>query len=444
MVIKMKDAASVLVSCAREAGFESDVLVKENEGISASVRMNKVTDLENSLSSSVHLRLIKDKKQTSISINDVNKFNVVGFKEIISRAAMILDVTPDDEFVGLPKLSGTAVIEEKDDGVLCSVDYLKNKALEIESAGLDVKGVNTSEEVTASCCKVTNTFANSSGFISSYNDLTYSFMSSMVAGKGDKMQMAYDSYSTVDANKFDPKRFGRAVGEDAVLKLEPQKIKTGVAPVVFDRKVATDILSTLLSAISSDAIAEKRSFLYEMMGEGLFNAGINIIQDPLSKERLGCRPFDGEGVASQLLNVINKGKLSHWLLDTYNARRLGLNSNGCAVRDAGIPRPGSGNCYIENGSKSVKDLLSDIDYGVYITDVFGLGFNVINGDYSKGVSGFLIKNGKKTDTPVSEFTIAGNMIEIYKNIVAANDLEFCKYKNSPTLLLGEMSIGGSE
>jgi PmbA protein len=192
-------------------------------------------------------------------------------------------------------------------------------------------------------------------------------------------------------------------------------------------------LSHLISSISGHNLARKVSFIKGDIGEILFQENINVIDDPLIKKGLGSRNFDSEGVNCKKLELIKKGKFNEIILDTYSSKMLNKKSNGrCG---------GTTNCYFENGKLTKTDLMKDIKKGVYITELFGSGFNSVTGDFSKGGSGFLIENGEIT-YPISEITVAGNIKNMFKEMALANDLEFKSRTNSPTIRINNISIAG--
>ncbi len=227
-----------------------------------------------------------------------------------------------------------------------------------------------------------------------------------------------------------------------IARLNPRKVSTRKVPVVFDPRVAGTIVSHLASAANGASVARKTSFLRDKMGQKLFADGIQIIDDPLRKRGLRSHPFDGEGVAGKKLALIEDGTLSSWLLDCATAKELGLATTGHAQRGASsTPSPGPSNLHMEAGNVSPDDLIGDIKDGFYITDLIGMGVNMVTGDYSRGASGFWIENGKRT-YPVSEVTIAGHLFDIFRSLTPANDLEFRHAINAPTLRIEGLTVAG--
>jgi PmbA protein len=211
---------------------------------------------------------------------------------------------------------------------------------------------------------------------------------------------------------------------------------------VFDPRVAGSLIRHLTSAINGSAIARKTSFLIDKRGERLFAPGIRIIDDPLRPRGLNSRPFDAEGVAGERRALIDDGVLTTWLLDSATGRELGLATTGHAQRGvSSTPSPGATNVHLEAGSVSPEQLIADIGQGFYVSDLIGMGVNIITGDYSRGAAGFWIENGKRT-YPVSEVTIAGHLNDIFRTLTPANDLEFRHGVNAPTLRVEGLTVAG--
>jgi len=257
------------------------------------------------------------------------------------------------------------------------------------------------------------------------------------------MERDYDYSSSLHAADLDsPEKIGRTAGERAVERLNPRKVSTRKVPVVFDPRISGSLVSHLASAANGASVARKTSFLRDKMGAKLFDDGIRIVDDPLRKRGLRSHPFDGEGVAHRRLALVDDGVLHSWLLDCSTARELGLTTTGHASRGvSSVPSPSPSNLHMEPGRQSPEDLIADIDDGFYVTDLIGMGVNMVTGDYSRGASGFWIENGKRT-YPVSEVTIAGHLFDIFRTLTPANDLEFRYSSNAPTLRLEGLTVAG--
>src|SRR6266496_2047219 len=239
-----------------------------------------------------------------------------------------------------------------------------------------------------------------------------------------------------------PEKVGRTAGERTVERLNPRKVKSKRVPVVFDRRVAGSLIGHLANAINGAAVARKTSFLRDRRGERLFRPGIHVIDDPRRLRGLRSRPFDAEGVATKQLAVVEDGVLAAWLLDCATARELGLRTTGHAQRGvSSTPAPGPSNLHLTAGNDTPEALMADIAEGFYVTDLIGVGVNYVTGDYSRGASGFWIENGE-CSYPVSEVTIAGNLIDMFQALFPANDLEFRFGTNAPTVRVEGLTVAG--
>jgi PmbA protein len=283
----------------------------------------------------------------------------------------------------------------------------------------------------------------SHGFRGAYIGSNHGLSMTAIAGDGIGMERDYD-YSSVRhaADLKRPEDIGRKAGERAVTRLNPRKVSTRKVPVIFDPRSAGSLVSHLSGAVNGASVARKTSFLRDKMGAKLFADGIRIVDDPLRRRGLRSHPFDGEGVACKKLSLIDDGFLRSWLLDSTTARELGLVTTGNAQRSgSSATSPGSSNLYMEPGRRSPEELIADIADGFYVTDLIGVGANMVTGDYSRGASGFWIENGKRT-YPVSEVTIAGHLIEMFRTLTPANDLEFRYGINAPTLRVEGLTVAG--
>jgi PmbA protein len=219
-------------------------------------------------------------------------------------------------------------------------------------------------------------------------------------------------------------------------------VATRRVPIVFDRRIAGSLVGHLASAANGSAVARKTSFLRDKRGEQIFARGIDVIDDPLRRRGLRSRPFDAEGVAGSVQKIVEDGVLQSWLLDCATARELNLQTNGHAQRGvSSTPSPAPSNLHLTPGAKSPRELIGDIKDGFFVTSLIGMGVNMVTGDYSRGASGFWIENGELT-YPVSEVTIAGRLLDLFKNLTPANDLEFRYGTNAPTLRVEGLTVAG--
>jgi PmbA protein len=344
--------------------------------------------------------------------------------------------TPEDEFNALPDKDLLAKeIKELnlyDDNHIENDDKIKYLSRLEVSASIDKKIVNTESSFTEE--KSNFILANSDGFCKGFK--TSSFVASSVAVAKDNRSMERDYEYTVKCHLKDIKNaeeLGKKAAEYSLRKLSPKKIGSEKIAIIFDKRIAKGILSTFASAISASSISRGTSFLKNKINQKIFQETINIFDKPDISKGQGSRSFDSEGVITNTLKLVEQGILKHYLLDTYNGRKLNLKSNGrCG---------GTSNLYFENGKVSYKDLLNSNSRCLYITETIGHGSNIVTGDYSVGATGFLVENGE-FKYPINEITIAGNFKDMFQNITLANDLEFEYSTNSPTMMIDGMVVAG--
>jgi PmbA protein len=286
--------------------------------------------------------------------------------------------------------------------------------------------------------------ATSSGFYGRYAGTSHSIGVAVLAGDGTGMERDHDFAMARHAGDLeDAEAVGRRAGERAVARLNPRKVKSQSVPVVFDPRESASLVGHFAGAISGAAIARGVSFLKEKLGREVFGATVSIIDDPHRVRGLRSKPFDGEGVANGRRALIENGRLTTWLLDCASARQLGLATTGHAARGTGgPPGPSATNLYLAAGAPGPDEMIADIQEGFYVTELMGMGVNPVTGDYSRGAAGFWIEKGRIA-YPVSEVTIAGNLIEMFARLVPASDLVFRQGTNAPTVRIDGMTIAGA-
>jgi PmbA protein len=410
--------AERLVAAARRAGADAaDAIAERGMSQSVEVRDGTVEESERSEGDSMGLRAFVGRRQAVVSTNDP----AGDVDELAARAVAMARVAPD----------------------LPSVAQLEEIARAAEAAALAVKGVSKSGGASASAGIGGMVLVTSGGFTGAYLGSRHGASVEAIAGNGTGMERDYDFSSALHASDLmAPDAIGRSAGERAVRRLNPKKVATKRVPVVFDPRLAGTIVAHLASAINGSAIARKTSFLKGRMGERLFAPGIAIVDDPLRRRGLRSHPFDAEGVASERRALIADGVLTTWILDCATARELGLKTTGHAQRGvSSTPSPGASNLHLEPGRQSPKELIADIEEGFYVTDLIGMGANMVTGDYSRGASGFWIEHGELT-YPVSEVTIAGHLNDIFRSLAPANDLAFRYSINAPTVRIEGLTVAG--
>jgi PmbA protein len=440
----LTDLAQRLVIAARKAGADqADALAVRSVSLSVEVRDGAVEESERSEGDDLGLRVIVGRKQAVVSTNDL-KGN--GFDALAERAVAMARAAPEDRFAGLAdagQLAQQLPALDLIDPDMPDVDALEARAREAEAAGLSVPGVTKSGGASASAGIGGLVLVTSHGFHGATIASRHGIAMTAIAGDGTGMERDYDFSSTLHASDLDgAQAIGRRAGERAVKRLNPRKVATRRVPVVFDARISGSLVGHLASAANGSSVARKTSFLREKLGQKIFAAGIDIVDDPLRPRGLRSRPFDAEGIAGRRRHLVENGVLKTWILDCATARELNLETTGHAQRGvSSTPSPGASNLHLAPGSKSPDELIADIEDGFYITDMIGMGVNLVTGDYSRGASGFWIEKGERT-YPVSEVTIAGHLSDMFASLVAANDLVFRFGTNAPTLRVEGMTVAG--
>jgi PmbA protein len=440
----LTDRAERLVKAALSRGADAaDAVALRGMSLAIEVRDGAVEESERAEGDDLGLRVLVGKRQAVVSTNDMASD---GSAALAERAVAMARAAPEDKFAGLADAALLAHdFPDLDliDPELPTITELEAMARAAEVAGLAVKGVAKSGGASASAGIGGMVLVTSHGFRGAYLGSRHGLSMTAIAGSGTGMERDYDYSSVLHAADLEsPEKIGRTAGERALERLNPRKVSTRKVPVVFDRRVSGSLVSHLASAANGASVARKTSFLRDKMGEKLFADGIRIIDDPLRKRGLRSHPFDGEGVAGRKLALVDDGVLRSWILDCATARELGLATTGHAQRGvSSVPSPGASNLHLEAGRLSPEALIADIKDGFYVTDLIGMGANMVTGDYSRGASGFWIENGKRTFA-VSEVTIAGHLLDIFRTLTPANDLEFRYGTNAPTVRLEGLTVAG--
>ena len=439
------DLLQDLIAQARKLGAdEADALMVESTSFGASYRLGQLEDIERSETQDLGLRVLVGKRQAVVSTTDASP-RALG--PLVERVIAMAKVAPEDPYSGLAdsSLLATDIADlELDDGSDPKAEELVARAQAAEEAALAVSGVTNSGGAGASFGRAAITLVTSDGFSGHYGGSTHSVSCSVLAGEGTEMERDYD-YSTARhfADLEDPSKIGREAGEKAVRRLGARKVESCQVPIIYDPRVSGGLIGHFAGAISGASVARGTSFLKDCLDQKVFSNGICITDDPLKKRGRGSKPFDGEGVRTGPLTLIDDGRLTTWLLDTSTAKQLDLTSNGRAARGTGgSPSPSTTNLTLEPGPLSPEDLMADIKSGFYVTEMIGMGVNGVTGDYSRGASGFWIEDGKLT-YPVSEITIAGNLKDMFAELTPANDLEFKATTNAPTVRIEGMTLAGT-
>lgn len=430
---------------ARAAGADAaDAVLFEGTSLSLSQRLGQPERLERSEGADLGLRVFVGQRMAMVSSSD-RKPDALA--ELVERAVAMARVVPEDPFCGLAdpdQIARDWPDLDLADPYEPSGEELIAQAKVAEEAALAVAGVTNSEGAEASWGRSRIAMAASNGFAGSYVSSGRSLSVSVIAGEGTAMETDYDYTAASHAEDLRPAdEIGRSAGERAVRRLGARKLPTGKRTVVYDPRVSGGLIGHLVGAISGPSIARGTSFLKERMGQPVFAPGIAVIDDPHIRRGRRSKPFDGEGLANRRRTVIEDGALTTWLLDLRSARQLGLTSTGHAARGtASPPSPTPTNFYLAPGALSPEELIADIADGFYVTQMLGSSVSLITGDYSRGATGFRIKDGK-LDHPVNEVTVAGNLKDIYARLVPASDLVHRYGIDAPTLRIDALTVAGN-
>ncbi len=436
--------AEGLVRAAHKAGADqADAIAVRSVSVNVEIRDGAVEESERSEGDDVGLRVFVGRRQAVVSTNDVGRTDPSILAE---RAVAMARVAPEDQFAGLAdpdRLARSRPDLDLIDPDIPEVAELERRARTAEQAALAVKGVAKSGGASAGGGISGMVLVTSGGFHGSYLASRQSVSMMAIAGEGTGMERDYDYSSALHGSDLAaPEAIGKSAGERAVRRLSPRKVKTQSVPVLFDQRLSNTLISHLASACNGASIARKSSFLKDKLGEQLFGSGIRIVDDPLRHRGLRSHPFDGEGVAVQKMNLIEDGVLKTWFLDTATGRELGMTTTGHAARGVSAPpSPVPSNLYLEPGTLTPQQLIAETGTGFYITDLIGMGTNLVTGDYSRGAAGFWIENGELT-YPVSEVTIAGHLFDMFRSLTPANDLTFKFVTNAPTLRVEGLTVAG--
>ena len=435
-----------LVAAARKAGADAaDALYLCNASTQIAVRLGALEDVERSEGEEIGLRLFVGSRSASVSSSDLSADALAA---LVERAVAMAREAPEDPYAGLAPedrlLRGPSVDVDGDDNADPAPAELRARAEAAEDAARGVKGVTNSEGAGASASRTVIALATSAGFARGYSTSGYGCSASVIAGEGGGMQRDYAYHSARHLSDLeDAGAIGLRAGERAVKRLNPGKLSSGPMPVVYDPRVGSGLLGHLAGAITGSAVARRTSFLLDKLGEAVFAKGIFIRDDPHRPRGLRSKPFDGEGLPTGPRDIIADGVLTGWIMDSASARQLGLEPTGHATRGVGGP-PGTGltNLYLEAGSLSPEELIADIKLGVYVTELIGQGVNGVTGDYSRGASGYVIRDGRICE-PVAEITVAGNLADMFRELTPASDLVFRRSVDAPTIRIDGMTVAGA-
>ena len=410
-----------------------EVITSENISLSVKSRQQKLENIERSENFNIGINIYKDKKKATISSNNIDSTDA---KEYLEKGSAMVKSMPIDEYSGLADKKDYAFeIEdlELEDTSQLSEKQLLDQALLAEDAMLKNKKITNSEGATRSFSKNTYNIINSKGFNAKYSKTFHSISSIAIAGSDTNMQRDYEySVATHASDLLLAEEVGSLAAKRAASRLNSKKIKSCTLDVIFEPRVAKSILSSFCSCASGTSIARGTSFLNNQLNTSIFKKNINITNNPKLKRGIGSAPYDSSGIKTENISIIQDGIFKNYFLNIRSARQLRMAING---------NSSPSNLILNKGDQDIETIIKDIKNGFLVTEMLGMSFNPINGDYSRGATGFKIENGEIT-YPVSEVTIAGNLAEMLKNLIPANDLKINDNINSPSILIEGMTLAG--
>lgn len=439
------DLLNDIVKAALKAGADAaEAVSADRRSLSVGVRNGKLEDVEREESRDLGLRVFVGQRQASVSASDLSPATQ---QRLVERAVAMARLAPEDPHAGFAPedrlARGPFIDLDLFDPSERSAQTLEQVSAEAEAAALAVPGVARSEGGHAGWSSTRWRLVTSHGFDGAYEGSAFSLGVGVIAEKDGAMERGGESRSTRHLSDLPgADLIGRTAGERAVARVGPRKIASTTAPVIFDNRMAGQIVSPAIGAISGPSIARGTSFLKDRMGQRVFAEGVTLIDDPFRPRGMGSTPFDDEGAAVQKRALFDDGVLTTWLLNSASARQLGLETTGHASRGlAGPSGVSTHNLHMEPGERDLAGLMADAGTGLLVTSMFGPSLNGNTGDWSAGVSGFWFENGLIA-YPVSEVTVAGKLTDLYLRLERGSDLEFRGGFNVPSLMFDAVAIAG--
>ena len=435
---QLRDAVSLAIEIAQKAGATAEVGVTKSGGLSVSTRLQEIENVEFNNDGALGISVYVGQQKGNASTSDLTPEAI---KNTVEAALAIAKYTSPDDCAGLADKELMAFDAPDLDlyhAAEIDVDKAVQLALDTEKAALehDERIVN-SEGASFNAHTGVRVYGNSHGMLQSYLSSRYSLSCSVIAEHQEQLERDYEYTVARDINQLaQPNWVGEYAAQKAIARLQPQKLATQEAPVIFLNDVATGLISHLAAAISGGSLYRKASFLLDHLGKQVLPDWFEIVERPHLIGQLASTPFDSEGVRTQDMEIIHNGILQTYLLTSYSGRKLGMQSTGHAG--------GIHNWLVKpNSSGKLTALLRQMNRGLLVTEVMGQGVNLVTGDYSRGAAGFWVENGE-IQYPVAEITIAGQLPDMLRNIVAvADDIEHRSNIQTGSVLLEKMKISGN-
>lgn len=428
---------TVIEHAMKSGATAADTEISEGIGQNVSVRQGEIETIEYNKDKGAGVTVYVGQRRGHASTSDLSE---AALKSAVEKALTIARYTAEDEAAGLPdadRLAKNAPDLDLYHPWALTVEEAAARAQACEAAALAVdKRLTNSEGASVSTHTSHFIFANSLGFCDGYAGSRHGISVAVIGEDKNGMQRDYWYSSARNGNDLDaPEIVGRIAGERTVRRLNGRKLDTRTCPVVFEAQIATGLIGNYVAAVSGGSLYRKSSFLLDSLGKTVFAPHISIREMPLLHGGLGSAPFDSEGVACVERDVVKNGVVEGYFLSTYSAKKLGMTTTG----NAG----GSHNLVVSHGDLDLAGLLRKMGTGLFVTELLGHGANMVTGDYSRGAAGFWVENGE-IQYPVEEITIAGNLAEMFKGIVAiGKDVERRGSKQVGSILIDRMTLAGN-
>ncbi len=440
-----------LDAAARAGASQADVLLVEGDDREVRVRGSEIEFVKQAQERGLGIRALVDGKEgRQTSIVSTSDLAPDAIDRMAAEAVALAKATAADPTAGLPdggfaeEIPDLALFDAQDRNVALEARIEDAKRAEAAARDFDPR-IDNSEGSQASSGYARVVYGNSLGFVGSYESASHGLFSEPLAREGDSMQRDYWMTSGRRLSDLeDAASVGRKAAERAIRRLGGKSIKTCEAPVIFDGLTAPSLIGQIASCVSGYSIYRESSFLGDKLGEKIAASEVTIIDDGRLAGGLGSKPFDGEGQPTRRNTIVENGELKTWLLDTYSGRKLGLDSTGSAARGTGsAPRVGTTNLWLEPGEKTLDEMIAELDRGLIVTELIGMGFNPTTGDYSRGAAGLWVENGEIIH-PVEEITIAGNLGDMLQSIDRiGSELAWRGRTASPPIRIASMTIAGT-
>lgn len=436
-----------LLTAARTAGADqADAVALDRTAIEVDVRGGKLEKAERAEGLNLGLRVFIGRRQAVVSGSHPDE---AAMADMAVRAVAMAREAPDDPNAGLASDHeiatswDTRALELSDPAPEPSPDTLRQTAETAEAAALDSGGITQVDQASAFYDARNVHMAATNGFSGGYRQTTIGHSCTAIVGTGTDMERDYSGDSRIFASDLrSAEEIGREAAERTLARKDPRKPPTGTFPILFDERISASLIGHLLAAINGSRVASGASWLRDAMGEQVLPNGLDLHEDPHRPRAMASRPFDGEGLPTRKRMLVENGRLKSWILDLATARKLGETSTANATRGtAAPPSPSSWNVALTQGTASRDDLIRDMGTGLLVTSMIGATINPNTGDYSRGAAGLWIENGQITHA-VNECTIAGNLRDMLRRIVPANDARAHLSRVVPSLLVADMTIAG--